>query len=82
MQDGEEGTDTVDESLLGRLKRWRKDAAERRHVPAYIVFHDRTLAAIAAARPVRLELLADLPGIGPAKLALYGEEIVAVVTGG
>ena len=29
-----------------------------------------------------LELLADLPGIGPAKLALYGEEIVAVVTGG
>ena len=82
LQDGEEGTDTVDESLLGRLKRWRKDAAERRHVPAYIVFHDRTLAAIAAARPVRLELLADLPGIGPAKLALYGEEIVAVVTGG
>ena len=39
--------------LLSRLKAWRTDEARRRSVPPYVIFHDRTLAAIAAARPRR-----------------------------
>jgi ATP-dependent DNA helicase RecQ len=70
----------VDSGLLGRLKAWRKEVAARKGVPAYVVFHDRTLAEIASARPDRVDRLSELSGIGPAKLALYGEEIIAIVT--
>jgi ATP-dependent DNA helicase RecQ len=70
----------IDAGLLDRLRSWRREAAVRKGVPAYVVFHDRTLEAIAAARPSTLDRLAELHGIGSAKLGLYGEEILALVT--
>jgi ATP-dependent DNA helicase RecQ len=48
-------------------------------VPPYVVLHDSHLRAIAAQRPVTLESLAKLPGIGPKRLEKYGDELVALV---
>ena len=47
-------------------------------VPAYVILHDRTLAAIAQARPASLAELAHIGGIGAAKLDRYGATIVAL----
>jgi ATP-dependent DNA helicase RecQ len=48
-------------------------------MPPYIVLHDRTLVAIAAAQPTSLVALRQVEGIGPAKLELYGDDILAVI---
>ena len=48
-------------------------------MPPYVVFHDRTLSAIAALRPRSLDGLAEVPGIGPAKLAAYGKALLALI---
>lgn len=68
-----------DEALMERLREWRREEATRRGVPAYVVFHDRTLLAIAAARPGSPEGLAGISGIGPGKLAAYGAAVLALV---
>ena len=65
--------------LYAELKAWRLQRSKADEVPAYVVFHDTTLAAIAAARPRSLDELAGVPGVGPAKLARYGTEIVELV---
>ncbi|MBA3259019.1 MAG: ATP-dependent DNA helicase RecQ [Gemmatimonadales bacterium] len=69
----------ADPQLLARLKGWRSDEARRRSVPPYVIFHDRTLIAVAAARPGALDDLARIKGVGPAKLAAYGEELLRLV---
>ena len=69
----------ADSPLLAALKEWRREEARRRAIPAYIVFHDRTLAAIAAARPRTMVALASVSGVGPAKIASHGEEVLALV---
>ncbi len=69
----------ADPELLGRLKQWRTEEARRRGMPPYVIFHDRTLASIAAARPADLDALARIKGIGPAKLTAYGEELLRVL---
>jgi ATP-dependent DNA helicase RecQ len=69
----------VDPDLLAALKRLRLDLARARRVPAYVVFHDATLAAIAAARPGTLDALGALPGVGARKLADFGEAVLEVV---
>ena len=68
-------------SALGeRLRAWRRDRAKQDDVPSYIVFNDRTLAALAERRPrSRGELLA-IEGIGPTKLDRYGEELLRILT--
>ena len=71
--------DAAAAALFERLRSWRARRARERDVPAYVVFPDRTLVAIAASRPgTEAELLA-VPGVGPAKLALHGSEVLAVV---
>jgi ATP-dependent DNA helicase RecQ len=69
----------ADPELLARLKTWRTEEARRRSVPPYVVFHDRTLANISAARPAALDDLARVKGVGPAKLAAYGEELLRLL---
>jgi ATP-dependent DNA helicase RecQ len=69
----------ADESVLAALKDWRRKEAARREVPAYVVLHDRTLAALAAARPATLDALAEIPGIGPAKLSAYGSNLLSLL---
>jgi ATP-dependent DNA helicase RecQ len=62
--------------LLEALKRWRRETATAAGVPAYVVFHDATLTAIAAARPKSLNDLLLVSGVGESKLRKYGEEIL------
>ncbi len=75
-----EETDGTDYVLFETLKVWRRREAAERAVPPYVVFHDRTLAAIASLRPRSLEALAQVPGIGPAKLAAYGRTLLELLT--
>ncbi|HEY1734058.1 MAG TPA: ATP-dependent DNA helicase UvrD2, partial [Acidimicrobiales bacterium] len=68
-----------DPALEEALRTWRRERARTDGVPAYVVFADRTLRAIAATRPSTLASLRTVDGIGPTKLELYGEDILAVV---
>jgi DNA helicase-2/ATP-dependent DNA helicase PcrA len=69
----------ADGPVAEALRAWRRKRAEADGVPAYVVFNDRTLAALAERRPrSRGELLA-IEGIGPAKLDRYGDELLSVL---
>ncbi len=68
----------VEPAAIEALRQWRRREAARRSVPAYVVLHDRTLAALAAARPSTLDALSEIPGIGPAKLEAYGRDLLAL----
>ena len=61
------------------LKEWRLARARADDVPAYVVFNDRTLAELVARAPRTLGELAAVPGIGPAKLERYGEDLLATL---
>ncbi|NNM96911.1 MAG: RecQ family ATP-dependent DNA helicase [Candidatus Dormibacteraeota bacterium] len=65
--------------FLDALRRWRLDTARRAEVPPYVVFHDKTLAEIARRRPGSVQELAQVPGIGPAKLERYGADLMLVL---
>jgi len=64
------------------LRAWRAATAREQGVPAYVVFHDATLREIAATCPGSLAGLGALTGIGEAKLARYGEQVLAVLADG
>ncbi len=70
------GTGAPDGALADRLRDWRRQQAQTQGVPAYVVFNDKTLEALAALRPSTAEALLGVPGIGPAKLEAYGEELI------
>ena len=67
-----------DEALAARLKRWRTSEAKRLRVPPYCVLHDRTLTAVALARPTNPRQLLDIAGIGPGKVEKFGAAILEV----
>jgi ATP-dependent DNA helicase RecQ len=67
--------------LFERLRAWRAAAAKEQGVPAYVIFHDATLRQIAADEPGDLAALAGVSGVGEAKLAKYGDQVLAVVNG-
>src|SRR5439155_24659056 len=69
------------EAAFGALRAWRAERSKRDKVPAYVVLPDTHTRAAAAARPATIEQLARLPGIGPRKLELYGDDILAVLAG-
>jgi ATP-dependent DNA helicase RecQ len=69
------------DDLFARLKSLRKQLATERRVPAYVVFNDATLLRIAEQRPASDEALLAIPGIGPAKLQLYGRVLLETVAG-
>ncbi|MCW3814900.1 ATP-dependent DNA helicase UvrD2 [Micromonospora sp. DR5-3] len=71
----------LDEELYARLREWRQRVAEAQKVPAYVVFTDATLTALAERRPGRSEELIAIAGIGPRKLGLYGDTVLALVGG-
>jgi len=74
------GTPTdVPAETLDRLRRWRLETARAAGVPAYVVFHDSTLNAIAVAQPSSLSALLRVPGVGDSKLRRYGEEVLDVL---
>ncbi len=62
-----------------RLRTWRRARAQELGRPAYTIFHDATLDALAAARPASRDELLAVPGIGPARAEAYGDEILALL---
>ncbi|MGH7503426.1 MAG: RecQ family ATP-dependent DNA helicase [Longimicrobiales bacterium] len=72
-------TDDPREALFDRLRALRKQIADTQNVPAYIVFNDSTLRAMAAARPRTAAAMLTVPGVGPSKLERYGEAFLAVL---
>jgi hypothetical protein len=69
----------ADPALFEDLRSWRARTAAASNVPAFLVFHDRTLETIAARKPTSVRELGAIPGIGPAKLERYGDELLALV---
>jgi DNA helicase-2/ATP-dependent DNA helicase PcrA len=69
----------VNPAVEAALRTWRTERARKDSMPPYIILHDRTLLAIAAAQPTSLVALRQVDGIGPAKLELYGDDILAVI---
>ncbi|MFZ2391080.1 RecQ family ATP-dependent DNA helicase [Rhodoferax sp.] len=63
------------------LKSWRSEVAKAHNLPAYVIFHDATLAAIAERAPQSLADLQHISGLGSRKLEAYGEAVLAVITG-
>ena len=63
---------------LARLKSWRAEIAREHNLPAFVIFHDATLRAIAERAPADLQDLEGVPGIGGKKLEAYGAEVIRV----
>lgn len=71
----------LDEALLAGLKAWRAATAKELKVPAYVVFTDATLQAIAERRPTSEADLSGISGVGRAKLDRYGAAVLALCRG-
>ena len=67
-----------DEALAARIRQWRAEEAKRLRVPAYVVLHDRTLTALALARPRNPRQLLEVDGMGPAKVERFGAAILSL----
>ena len=72
---------TMDEELYERLREWRQRVSGQQKVPAYVVFTDATLTALAERRPGSTADLAGIAGIGPRKLELYGPAVLELIGG-
>jgi ATP-dependent DNA helicase RecQ len=67
--------------VFEQLRAWRAATAREQGMPAYVIFHDATLRQIAAEAPATLDALAGVSGVGEAKLAKYGQQILDVLHG-
>jgi DNA helicase-2/ATP-dependent DNA helicase PcrA len=74
-------TPEPDEELLGRLREWRDKIAGELAIPAYLIFTDATMTAVAEDQPDSMAELGQLPGMGPARLTRYGPAVLALVAG-
>jgi len=79
---GDDGTplSLAERECLDALKAWRAGVAKEHNLPAYVIFHDATLRAIAQRRPTDVADLDGISGIGHKKRAAYGEDVVRVVS--
>lgn len=75
------GAVDYDEDIFNKLRLWRVGVAKEKGIPAYMVFSDATLQAVAAKRPKRFSDLRGISGIGEKKLELYGEAIIELLEG-
>ncbi len=71
----------ADPQLFERLRQLRTELAEEEDVAPFLIFHDKTLKAIAGYRPVTSAALLEVPGIGPLKAERYGRRVLQVVNG-
>ncbi len=77
----EDGLDADGEAAFAALKQWRSGAARAAGVPAYVIFHDSTLVALAETRPRDQRGLLAVPGIGPVKASRFGPDVLSVLAG-
>jgi ATP-dependent DNA helicase RecQ len=82
VAEGEDPLTPDDEILFEALRTWRKAEADERAVPAYVIFDNKTLRGIARSRPSTIDQLADVKGVGAAKLETYGEAVLRLVVDG
>ncbi len=75
------GTSPADPQLLERLRELRTELAEEENVAPFVIFHDKTLKAIASHKPETPAALLEIPGIGDLKAERYGRRVLAVVNG-
>jgi ATP-dependent DNA helicase RecQ len=68
-----------DQELFEKLRAWRSAQAKEQSVPAYVVFGDATLRALATDKPQSIEALAGISGVGAAKLERYGEAVLELL---
>jgi ATP-dependent DNA helicase RecQ len=73
------GLTSEGQTRFAALKAWRAEVAREHNLPAYVIFHDATLAAIAALAPATLDDLLGVSGIGTTKLERYGEQVLRIV---
>ncbi|MSQ55668.1 MAG: DNA helicase RecQ [Betaproteobacteria bacterium] len=76
------GLDVDAQQRYSALRAWRARIAREHGLPAYVVFHDATLAEMARRMPRDLDSLAQISGVGSRKLETYGEEILRVLRDG
>jgi ATP-dependent DNA helicase RecQ len=69
----------ADRDLFQALRQKRMEIARAQNVPPYVIFHDKTLIELAAAKPSSRTEMADVPGVGEAKLDRYGPAFLAVI---
>ena len=69
----------IDDELLAQLKEWRLNTSRELKVPAYVVFTDNTLIAIAESLPTDEAALVAIPGIGARKLEQFGADVLDLV---
>ena len=69
----------ADPAILEALRSWRSSTAKASGVPAFVICHDSTLAAVAEARPRDRKALLAVPGMGPVKVERYGADLLALV---
>jgi ATP-dependent DNA helicase RecQ len=75
-------TADADPELFERLRELRRALAAEQGVPAYVVFHDATLMAMASTKPASLAEMAEISGVGERKLEHYGEAFLEAIAGG
>jgi ATP-dependent DNA helicase RecQ len=78
-REAREDVGQADAALFEALRAWRGRVAKEAGIPAYRVFSDATLGEIALVRPASEEELAEVKGVGPSKLAAFGEAVLRVV---
>jgi ATP-dependent DNA helicase PIF1 len=78
--EAEQSVNQIDEGLLTKLRQWRTERSKAEGMPAYIIAHDTLLETIATKKPQTESQLLAINGMGPAKLAKYGPEILKVTT--
>ena len=71
--------DATQQARFAALKAWRFEVAKEHNLPAYVIFHDATLAAIAQRAPQSLDDLQGISGIGAKKLEAYASDVLRVV---
>ena len=76
------GVHDDEDPLFLALRAWRRETANEKGVPAYVILHDATLREIAARRPATLSELGEISGLGTKKLEAYGEAVLGVVAAG
>jgi len=75
----DDALDAADTQLFQQLRAWRGVRAREKSLPAYIIFTDKALRAVARERPATVSDLLDLPGIGPVKVDAYGGDLLQLV---
>ncbi|MEQ1790800.1 MAG: HRDC domain-containing protein, partial [Nitrospiraceae bacterium] len=75
------GASPEDQQIFERLRQLRTELAEEENVAPFIIFHDKTLKAIASYKPATPAALLEVPGIGDLKAERYGRRVLAAVNG-